>query len=323
MPAISILTPVWNGLPYVKECVESVCAQNFKDWEWIIGDNGSTDGTREFLASLNDPRIRIIEHPQNVGVFGNLNLLFRKADSPLSFILCADDCFLPGGLARMIAKWEGLSSEIAYIRFNFGENRLSSALCRYSFDVALGEVTPEWSDLLFFVFGNLPGNLSNVAVRTDRVCEAGFFSESLPYAGDFEMWSRMGARWPFFITEVEVTYVRRHPGVASIYLNRQGELVAQQRQVVDELFARLEARVPGWLLKLYSAINYDTLQRDIAVKALLLRRQGDYLRCVNEAVAGSSALFPRPVCWLLYFFTGGGRWGRSFVARRVLAAAGR
>ena len=51
VPAISILTPVWNGLPYVKECIASVLAQEFQDWELLIGDNGSTDGTREYLAS--------------------------------------------------------------------------------------------------------------------------------------------------------------------------------------------------------------------------------------------------------------------------------
>ena len=41
LPAISILTPVWNGLPYIQECVESVIAQDFQDWEMIIGDNAS------------------------------------------------------------------------------------------------------------------------------------------------------------------------------------------------------------------------------------------------------------------------------------------
>ena len=39
VPAISILTPVWNGLPYIKECIESVLSQDFQDWEMIIGDN--------------------------------------------------------------------------------------------------------------------------------------------------------------------------------------------------------------------------------------------------------------------------------------------
>ena len=49
VPAISIITPVWNGLPYIKECVESVIAQDFQDWELIIGDNASEDGTSEYL----------------------------------------------------------------------------------------------------------------------------------------------------------------------------------------------------------------------------------------------------------------------------------
>ena len=58
VPAISILTPVWNGLPYIKECIESVLSQDFQDWEMIIGDNESDDGTSEYLRSFTDPRIK-------------------------------------------------------------------------------------------------------------------------------------------------------------------------------------------------------------------------------------------------------------------------
>ena len=75
-PAISILTPVWNGLPYIKECVESVFSQEFQDWELIISDNGSTDGTRDYLDTLTDKRVQIFKQDKNLGIDGNLNFLF-------------------------------------------------------------------------------------------------------------------------------------------------------------------------------------------------------------------------------------------------------
>jgi glycosyltransferase involved in cell wall biosynthesis len=49
MPRISILMPVYNGMPYICEAVDSVFAQNIEDWEFLISDNGSTDGTLTFL----------------------------------------------------------------------------------------------------------------------------------------------------------------------------------------------------------------------------------------------------------------------------------
>src|SRR5208282_2137762 len=93
MTAVSIITPVWNGLPFLKACVESVQAQRFEDWELLISDDGSTDGSREWLANLPDPRIRIFEQSRNLGIFGNLNFLFDRAIAPVSQILCQDDYF--------------------------------------------------------------------------------------------------------------------------------------------------------------------------------------------------------------------------------------
>ena len=52
---ISIITPVWNGLNYLEECIQSVLTQEFDHWEMIISDNGSTDGTREYLDTIKDP----------------------------------------------------------------------------------------------------------------------------------------------------------------------------------------------------------------------------------------------------------------------------
>src|SRR5688500_15313128 len=94
--AISILTPVWNGLPFVKECIDSVLSQEFQEWELIISDNGSTDGTRDYLDTLKDERIKIYKQEKNLGIYGNLNFLLSKASAPIGYWLCADDYFHPG-----------------------------------------------------------------------------------------------------------------------------------------------------------------------------------------------------------------------------------
>jgi glycosyltransferase involved in cell wall biosynthesis len=321
MPAITILMPVWNGLPFIREAVDSVLAQDFSDWELIISDNGSTDGTLEYLTTLSDPRIHMYRQAVNLGIFGNLNFLFAQARAPAAYILCADDYLLPSGLRKITQTWASMPPEVAYVRFNFGEMLKGSSLTRYSFQMVKGIIFPEQSDFLFYIFGNLSGNLSNISVRTKRVLDAGGFREDLPYAGDFEMWSRMGRQWPWFVTDTETVFVRRHEGVASNYLNKKGELVAQQRKVVDSLYLQLAGRAPTPLLKLHGTVNYDSLQRDVAMKALIFGRQLTYLRQVNEAIAESPAVFPQIVCWLIYIVTGGGRWGRRWIASRLLASA--
>ena len=60
MTTLTITLPVYNGMPYLKDAVESVLAQTFADFRFLIIDDGSTDGTAEYLRSLNDPRLRVI-----------------------------------------------------------------------------------------------------------------------------------------------------------------------------------------------------------------------------------------------------------------------
>ena len=86
MPRISVLMPVYNGMPYIPDAVESVLAQDEQDWELVISDNGSTDSTRDYLRSLQDPRIRVHLQQANLGIFGNLNFLL--AQQHLIWIAC-------------------------------------------------------------------------------------------------------------------------------------------------------------------------------------------------------------------------------------------
>src|ERR1700721_3744539 len=102
-PAISIITPVWNGLPFLTACVESVLMQDFKNWEMLISDDGSTDGSRDYLKTLDDPRIKVHFQTENQGIFENLNSIFRRANAPISKILCQDDYFTgPYSLSTLI-----------------------------------------------------------------------------------------------------------------------------------------------------------------------------------------------------------------------------
>ena len=81
MPAkVSVLTSVYNGANYVAECVDSVLNQTFRDFEYVILDDGSTDQTLKILKKYTDPRLRVI-HQENLGIPKSLN---KGCDSPCS-----------------------------------------------------------------------------------------------------------------------------------------------------------------------------------------------------------------------------------------------
>ena len=69
----SIIMPLYNKAPYVRKAVESVVGQTYKDWELIIVDNGSNDGSGEIVTAFTDPRIRIIRLEDNIGPGGARN----------------------------------------------------------------------------------------------------------------------------------------------------------------------------------------------------------------------------------------------------------
>jgi glycosyltransferase involved in cell wall biosynthesis len=72
-PLISVLMPVFNGEAFLREAIDSILCQSFTDFEFLIINDGSTDGTKDIILSYSDPRIRYIENEQNIKLIATLN----------------------------------------------------------------------------------------------------------------------------------------------------------------------------------------------------------------------------------------------------------
>lgn len=101
MPLFSVIIPLYNKAPYVRKTVESVLRQTFDDYELVIIDNGSNDGSSEIVASFTDPRIRIVRLEENVGVSNARNKGVSLSSSPYITFLDADDWWEPTFLEEM------------------------------------------------------------------------------------------------------------------------------------------------------------------------------------------------------------------------------
>ena len=102
---VSVLIPVYNCEQYLPECLASVLAQDFKDAEILIADDGSQDGTVELIrqSAARDARIRWWQNPKNLGQAQNHNALLRAARGEYIKFVHADDKFLqPTALTRMV-----------------------------------------------------------------------------------------------------------------------------------------------------------------------------------------------------------------------------
>lgn len=98
---VSIITPVFNGRAVLPKAVASVQAQSCGDWEWIIIDDGSTDSTSDYLATLKDPRIKVIRQA-NSGVSSARNAGLDVASGKFLTFLDADDALSEESLETRI-----------------------------------------------------------------------------------------------------------------------------------------------------------------------------------------------------------------------------
>jgi len=96
-PLVSVIMPAFNTAQYIGEAVDSVIAQSWSNWELIIIDDGSTDGTRDILQTYHDRRISIVEQ-ENRGVSAARNLGLKQARGEFVTFLDSDDALPPKSL---------------------------------------------------------------------------------------------------------------------------------------------------------------------------------------------------------------------------------
>lgn len=238
MTRISVLLPVYNGMPYIYEAVNSVLAQDEQNWELVISDNGSTDATRAYLNTLQDPRIRIYLQQDNLGIFGNLNFLLEQAQASIAKILCADDKLLPGALSRIAPFMEERPWCAVSRCLVLGDIKRYQPGQRAELEGALPvRIHPAAAILAFATFGNLVGNLSKAACRPRQVLDQGGFDQGFPYAGDYEGWMRVAASHGIALQNEELVFERSHVAQNSTLLNRKNELFPQLTKLI-EIIAR-------------------------------------------------------------------------------------
>jgi glycosyltransferase involved in cell wall biosynthesis len=90
-PAVTVLMPAFNAASFIRHSIRSILAQTFGDFELLVIDDGSADGTAEIVSSFRDGRIRLVRHTDNKGLVSTLNEGLRIASAPLVARMDADD----------------------------------------------------------------------------------------------------------------------------------------------------------------------------------------------------------------------------------------
>jgi hypothetical protein len=106
MPALSIIIPHLKGVEIIRDCLQSIFQSTFQDFEVILIDNASTDGSREMVTS-EFPRVRQIRLPENHGYAGGCNVGIRESEADFVLLLNDDTILEPNALECLIEAMEG------------------------------------------------------------------------------------------------------------------------------------------------------------------------------------------------------------------------
>jgi glycosyltransferase involved in cell wall biosynthesis len=106
VPRIAVITPTHNRRDALLRAIDSVRAQSFADWEHVVIDDGSTDGTLDALAGIADPRLKVLLLPAWRGANAARNAGIEASRAPLVTFLDSDDVFLPERLERTVALFD-------------------------------------------------------------------------------------------------------------------------------------------------------------------------------------------------------------------------
>jgi glycosyltransferase involved in cell wall biosynthesis len=210
-PILTIGLPVFNGARYVAASVDAILSQSLTDFELIISDNASTDGTEAICRSVarRDPRVTYLRNDTNVGIAANFNLLVPLARGRLFKWATADDLLRPGYLERCVSLLESEPTVVlAYTRTDFvDENGAPLDLMDPGWHLVSDDPSARLSDAIRAVHFV---NAALGVIRTDALRRTHLVPR---YAGgDYRMMAELSLLGKFFEIP-EALYVRRiHQG---------------------------------------------------------------------------------------------------------------
>jgi glycosyltransferase involved in cell wall biosynthesis len=258
-PAISVIIPAHNVARYLRQAAESVLAQTRQDFEVIVVDDGSTDGTPDVLRDLRDARLRMLRQSRS-GSASARNAGIALAAGPYIAFLDADDLWAPDKLERQAGFLEAhaeadlVFSASLIIDESGADTGRTVSLC--SGAIPFSRLLAE----------NCIGNGSSAMMRREALDRAGHLDPQLPAAADYDLWLRMALLRPnniFGIPQI-LTFYRRRPGQVSsdwrLMERAWCEVFEKMRRLAPQHASSVEAKARGSAYRALSATAYENGQ---------------------------------------------------------------
>jgi glycosyltransferase involved in cell wall biosynthesis len=186
-PKVTVLLPVYNGDRFLQEAIDSVLSQTWNDFELLVVNDESIDGTAAILEGYNDPRVHIITNASRIGLPSSLNCGLAHARGEYVARIDADDVALPQRLAEQV--W--------YLDHHPDVGLVASSIDiidKEGTKIGSEEVARSPEELYYLLtFKNCIANCS-VTFRRELILGIGGYHESMMFAEDYDLWVRVSRR---------------------------------------------------------------------------------------------------------------------------------
>jgi len=242
MPLVSVCIPTYNRKDYLKETLDSVFAQTYKDYEVVVVDDGSTDGTQEMIKNSNYG-VRYCR-AKHIGQQAVRNKLIELAESKYITFLDSDDLLFPDTLERLMKVIDSYGDDVFVYGPYIAIDEHGNELKRKQHKLPTGYITPE---LFEFIYVHSCGTLCTKKILED----VGGFDSSLKRCGVYKLLLKLSLKYKFIPVESPVYKKRRHSGNVSnrlfancktefdvledFYFNGGGREIIPQRRAMKRL----------------------------------------------------------------------------------------
>lgn len=178
IPEVSIVLPVYNAEKYVKAAIESILNQTYKNFELLIFNDGSTDGSLQLIKEFDDERIKIFNYEQNIGLISVLNIALSEAKGEFIARMDADDVSIP----------IRLEEQVLFLKKNTEIGICGSFIKIIDSDEVVIKPTTD-NELRWWIFRGSPFAHPSIMLRKEVIKRSGLKFNLNAYAvEDFEFW---------------------------------------------------------------------------------------------------------------------------------------
>lgn len=241
----TVLTPCYNSEKFIDRVYDSLTNQEFKDFEWLVIDDASTDNTLKRLKEMKHTAnfdMRIIANPTNQMLTKNLNLGFKEAQGKLIYFAGHDDTFIPSTLKDLDQVWkENGADNIAGIWMSCQNQHGERLGKKFPTDVFTGNYFD-----VFFEY--LQGVEKSPCMRRDVVLQYPFETEIVDYIPEGVLWGRIGLSYDtIFLNKSYRMYFQEVDNPNALTKRSRAKMalsVIYQNEVwINEFFSKIPGRL--------------------------------------------------------------------------------